>query len=97
MEKRPTRRFICEHQVFPNLAPDKIRNMHTAKKPGLTVLYSFSNIDEKCMYSVLESPDRLTIESFFNDLRIPCDSIMEIEYFAEGFNMRDMRAMKEAA
>lgn len=91
------RRFICEHQVVPDLDQVVIKNMHNASTLGLTVLYSFSNLDEKCMYSVVSAPDRLTVESFLSSLRLPCDSIMEVQVFGEGKDMlMDLRYKRAA-
>ena len=84
METGNQKMFICEHQVVPNLSREMLQETHTSAREGVEVLYSFSNIDEKCMYSVIKSPDRLSIEAFFSELRIPCDSIMEVQAFVEG-------------
>ncbi|HLB25059.1 MAG TPA: hypothetical protein VJM83_01890 [Nitrospirota bacterium] len=93
-----SRRFLCEHQVVPDLDLRLIQTMHGASRPGMNLLFSFSNLGEKCMYSVVESPDRLTVESFFSDLRIPCDSIMEVEVLGEGMgNVTDLRTGRKAA
>ncbi len=78
------RMFISEHQVVSDLNRDLIMKMHSASVKGIEVLYSFSNIEEKCMYTVIKSPDRLSVEAFMSELRIPCDSIMEVEVFIEG-------------
>ena len=83
MEK-DMRMFISEHQVVSDISRDLIMKMHSASGKGVEVLYAFSNIGEKCMYSVIKSPDRLSIEAFMSELRIPCDSIMEVEVFVEG-------------
>jgi len=84
METGNQKMFICEHQVVPNLNREMLQEIHSSVREGVGVLYSFSNIDEKCMYSVIKSPDRLSIEAFFSELRIPCDSIMEVQAFVEG-------------
>lgn len=84
METVMRKMFMCEHQVVPNLSREMQQEIHSYGREGIKVLYSFSNIDEKCMYSVIKSPDRLSIEAFFSELRIPCDSIMEVQVFFEG-------------
>ncbi len=89
------RMFICEHQVVQSLSRELLRNMHFSSGEEVEVLYSFSNIEKKCMYSVIKSPDRLSIEAFMSDLRIPCDSIMEVEVFIEGKG--DIEDWKQAA
>ncbi len=89
------RMFISEHQVVSDLSRDLIRKMHFASGKGVEVLYSFSNIEEKRMYTVIKSPDRLSIEAFVSELRIPCDSIMEVEVFIEGKG--EIEDWKEAA
>ncbi len=94
MEK-DMRMFISEHQVVPDISRDLIRKMHFASGKGVEVLYSFSNLEEKRMYAVIKSPDRLSIEAFMSELRIPCDSIMEVEVFVEGKG--EMEGWKEAA
>ena len=91
------RRFICEHQVVPDLDQVVIKNMHRLNVQGLSVLYTFSNLDEKCMYSVVSAPDRLTVESFMGSLRLPCDSIMEVQVMGEGKDMLlDLREKRAA-
>jgi hypothetical protein len=91
------RRFICEHQVVPDLDQVVIRDMHHSTLQGVTVLYTFSNLDEKCMYSVVAAPDRLTVESFMGSLRLPCDSIMEVQVMGEGQDMvLDLRHKRAA-
>jgi hypothetical protein len=78
------KRFICEHQVVPNLDRGLLKNMHRTLRQEINVLYTFSNLTEKCMYSVIESHDRLTVESFFSDMRIPWDRIVEVDLQGEG-------------
>ena len=99
MEKGlPTRRFICEHQVVPELDLNMVRNIHKTTIQGIKVLYTFTNIDQKCMYSVIESHDRLTVEAFFSELRIPCDMITEVEVQGEGREtLQDLREIRRAA
>jgi hypothetical protein len=89
METGMRKMFICEHQVVPNLSREMQQEIHSSGREEVEVLYSFSNIDEKCMYSVIKSPDRLSIEAFFSERRIPCDSIMEVEAFFEGKGLVD--------
>lgn len=94
----PLRRFICEHQVVPDLTEELIRDIHAHVDEDLKVLYTFSNLDEKCMYSVVESRDRRTVEKLFESLRIQCDSIMEVEVQGEGMSrIQDLRPGKKAA
>lgn len=78
------KRFICEHQVVPQLTRELLKNLHRTLRQEVNVLYTFSNLTEKCMYTVIESHDRLTVESFFSDMRIPLDSITEVELQGEG-------------
>ena len=94
----PLRRFICEHQVVPDLTEERIREIHARVDEGLRVLYTFSNLDEKCMYSVIESRDRRSVEKLFESLRVQCDCIMEIEVQGEGTDrIQDLRPGKKAA
>jgi hypothetical protein len=99
MEKGlPSRRFVCEHQVVPGLDIDRIKNMHKTKRQDIKVLYSFSNLEERCMYTVLESHDRLHVEAFFSDMRIPWDSILEVDVQGEGREeVKDLRGVRRAA
>lgn len=93
-----TKRFICEHQNIPGLDKEMMRNMHRALHQEVRVLYSFANLEEKRMYSVVESHDSLTVESFFRELRIPWDTITEIELQCEGRGeVQDVRKMMKAA
>ena len=90
------KRFICEHQVVPRLDLETIYKLH---RPAgeVSVLYSFSNLDEKCLYTVVESPDRFSVESFFTGMKVPCDSIMEVEVQGEGTDsIQDLRIRKAA-
>ena len=94
----PLRRFICEHQVVPDLTEELIRNIHTYKGDDVRVLYTFSNLDEKCMYSVIESQDRRSVEKLFEALGIQCDSIMDVELQGEGMErIHDFRTGRKAA
>lgn len=79
-----SKRFICEHQIVPNLDREILKNIHRTLRQEINVLYTFSNLSEKCMYTVIESHDRLTVESFFSDMRIPLDNITEVELQGEG-------------
>ncbi len=94
----PLRRFICEHQVVPDLTEELIRGIHASAHEGLSVLYTFSNLDEKCMYSVIESRDRRSVEKLFESLRVQCDCIMEIEVQGDGTDrIQDFRPGRKAA
>src|SRR5512140_2371571 len=96
MEKGLTsKRFICEHQAVPDLDIELVKNMHRTLKQEIRVLYTFGNLTDKCMYSVIESNNRLSLEAFFSSMRIPCDKITEVDIQGEGrekvFDLREMR------
>ena len=99
MEKGlPTRRFVCEHQVVPGLNLEHVKNLHRTKRQDVNVLYSFSSLEERCMYTVVESHDRLHVESFFSDMRVPWDSIIEVDIQGEGREeVMDRRELRRAA
>ncbi len=99
MEKGlPSRRFVCEHQIVPNLDMELIHNMHRTLKQEIRVLYTFANLREQTMCSVIESHDRLTVEAFFTSMRIPCDKITEVEVQGEGREkIEDLREARKAA
>ena len=97
MEGRPPKRFLCEHQVFPDLDMNVINRMHGAARKGLRVLYTFSNLDEKCMYSVIEGTGRRAVELFLSELGIPCDTVMEVEAQGQEGQVEDLRRQEKAA
>ena len=99
MEKGlPSRRFVCEHQVVPGLDLERIKNLHRTKRQDIDVLYSFASLEERCMYTVVQSHDRMHVESFFSDMRIPWDSIIEVEIQGEGREeVKDLREIRRAA
>jgi hypothetical protein len=93
-----SRIFICEHEVVPDLDIDLVRNMHRSLKQEIKVLYTFGSLQEKCMYTVIESHDRLTLEVFFSGMRIPWGKITEVDIQGEGREwVQDLREMRKAA
>ncbi len=93
-----TRRFICEHQVVPGLDLNRIKDMHKTKRQDINVLYSFASLEERCMYTVVESHDRMHVEAFFSDMRVPWDSIIEVDVQGEGREtVKDLRELRRAA
>jgi len=93
-----SKRFICEHHLVPGLDKEMIRNVHRAKNQEVRVLHSFASLEEKRLYSVVESHDSLTVESFFRELRIPWNNITEIELQCEGRGeVQDVHKLLKAA
>lgn len=93
-----TKRFICEHQVLSGLDKGLIDKLHKSLRQDVKVLQSFTNLQENMMYTVIDSHDRLTVESFFSDHRVPWNSITEVELQCEGrSDIQDLRGIRLAA
>jgi len=100
-----SKRFICEHRSVPGIEgverlidTNMVRGLHRSKRQDIKVLYSFVNLKDQLMYSVLDAHDRQSVESFFSDMRIPLEGVMEVELQCEGKgNIIDLKAVREAA
>lgn len=93
-----TRRFMCEHEVISGLGSELIKNIHRTKRQDIRAIYSFANLQENLLYTVIDTHDRMTLEAFFSDLRIPFNSITEVELQCEGRNdIQDLRKISKAA
>jgi hypothetical protein len=93
-----TKRFLTEHEIISGLDKELIKNIHRSKRQDVRAIYSYANPAERLLYTVIDTHDRMTLEAFFSDLRIPFNTITEVELQCEGRNdVQDMRALSKAA